>query len=347
VTYPSGYLNPIAMTGNATTDTNTVQTAINTVAGTAPLVFPAGNWNLNALTMKPGTTFIGAGNVTEGATAPAGSYTQLSLNKGGSSHFINVPIGVQDITIRDMVLNGGLQANNPGCDVINVADNTSNPDQVNLRLERISLIQAGRYGLYVGVHRDDVKMHHSAILYSYGHGLLTKGPDGVYDACAFGSNGAPAVQAGASGNNIEIQAVVNRITNCDIWGGPGGTTTGTNIGIVVQPDITGVVISGNGIDRHNHEGIYVDAGCYSVSVFNNVFHSNSQLGNGMYAHCHNTSALAGAVSFDGNVAVVDGGLNTASYLLFSDNLGTALTGNCNYATVGTSGCGCTAGILHN
>lgn len=336
--YPSGYLNPVTMTGTPATDTTTVQNAINAQNG--PVVFPAGLYKLNALTMKPGTTLIGAGNFTEGGTAPDTAVTHLNLNKGGTSHFINVPVNVADVSIRDIVLDGGLQSNNPGCDVINVADN-SNPDQVNLRLERVTLTQAGRYGLYVGTKRDDVKAHHCAFLYAYGHGLLTKGPDGVYDACAFGSNGKDGVS-----NNIELQAVVNRVSNCDIWGGPGGAG-GTNLGINVLTGMTGIIITGNGIDRHNHEGIFIDASCYSVSVFNNVFHSNSQAGNGSYAHVHNTSSLAGAVMFDGNVATYDSGLVTASYLLYSDTLGTALTGNCNYAQVGGSTPGVTAGVIHN
>jgi hypothetical protein len=231
--------------------------------------------------------------------------------------------------------------------VVNVAD-ASSPDQVNLRMERVAITQSGRYGLYVGTKRDDVKLHHCGIFSSYGHGLLTKGPDGVYDACEFGSNGAPHNQSGASGNNIEIQAVVNRITNCDIWGGPGGTTDGTNIGIVVQPGITGVVISGNGIDRHNHQGIYVDAGCYSVVIFGNVFHSNSQAQSGAYSHVYNDAGNAGGVMFDGNVATYDSGLVTAGYLLGNSQASTsgeASVGSCNYAQVGGSTPGVETGLI--
>ena len=334
--YPSGYLNPVSLPQtNITTDTSTVQAAIDAQNG--PVVFPAGLFKLNALTMRSGTTLLGAGSRMEGSSAPDAGVTHLNLNGGGTSHFINVPTGVADVTIQDMILDGGLQSNNPGCDVVNVADNTV-ADQVNLRMERVAITQSGRYGLYVGTKRDDVKLHHCGIFSSYSHGLLTKGPDGVYDACEFGSNGAPHNQTGASGNNIEIQAMVNRVTNCDIWGGPGGTTDGTNIGIVVMPSMTGIVITGNGIDRHNHQGIYVDSSCYSVAIFNNVFHSNSQAASGSYSHVYNDSGTVGGVMFDGNVATTDSGLNTASYLFGQSTSlasGDSQLGSCNYALVGS------------
>src|SRR3984957_7204354 len=269
-----------------TANTTAIQDAINAQNG--PVMFPPGLYKHNPLTLLSGTTFIGAGNFAEGFSAPDSAVTHLNLVRIGTNTtpMLNIGIGVADITLRDIVLDGGLFKNNPGCDVINVADNTSGPNQVNLRMERVTITQSGRYGLYVGVQRDDVKAYNCSFLYSYNHGLLTKGPDGVYESYAFGANASPAVQSGASGNNIEIQAVVNRVSNCDIWGGPGGTTTDRAIGIVVMPGITGVVITGNGIDRHNHQGIYVDANCYSVSIMNNVFHSNSQASNGSYSHVY-------------------------------------------------------------
>lgn len=342
MTYPTGYLNPVALTAGSTVtivgdNTMAIQNAIDAQNG--PVYFPAGLYKCHPLTMKSGTTFIGAGNFTEGGSAPDGAVTHLNLVRIGTATtpMIGIPTGVSDVSIRDMVLDGGLFSNNPNCDVVNVADNTT-PDQVNLRMERVTITQSGGYGLYVGTKRDDVKVHHCAILSSYKHGLLTKGPDGVYDACAFGSNGSSANQAGASGNNIEIQAVVNRVTNCDIWGGPGGTTTGTNIGIVVMTGMTGIVITGNGIDRHNHQGIYVDSGCYSVSIFNNVFHSNSQAADGTYSHVYNDSGTVGGVMFDGNTVTVDSGLSTASYLFGQSTTlasGDSQLGNCNYALVGS------------
>jgi hypothetical protein len=332
-----------------TANTTAIQNAIDAQNG--PIVFPAGLYKCNPLTMKSGTTFIGAGNYTEGGSAPDTAVTHLNLVRIGTATtpMISIGTGVSDVSIRDMVLDGGLFTNNPNCDVVNVAD-SGGADQVNLRMERVTITQSGGYGLYVGTKRDDVKVHHCAILGSYKHGLLTKGPDGVYDACAFGSNGSSANQTGASGNNIEIQAVVNRVTNCDIWGGPGGTTTGTGIGIVVMPGITGIVISGNGIDRHNHQGIYVDAGCYSISIFNNVFHSNSQAVNGMYSHVFNDAGNEGGVMFDGNVATFDGTPVTAtsSYLLGNSQAATtkeSYVGTCNYALVGGATPGVTAGII--
>jgi len=344
VSYPTGYLNPVALTAGSTgtivtNNTSAIQTAINNANG--PVVLPAGLYKTYPLTMKSGTTFIGAGSWAEGGSSSEDSnVTHLNLvtDSTHTGPLISIGQNVQDICIRDMVLDGGLQSNNP-YDVVNVADNTV-ADQVNLRMERVTITQSGRYGLYVGTKRDDVKLHHCGIFSSYSHGLLTKGPDGVYDACEFGSNGSPADQTGASGNNIEIQAVVNRVTNCDIWGGPGGTTTGTNIGIVVQPGITGVIISGNGIDRHNHQGIYVDAGCYSVSIMNNVFHSNSQAVDATYSHVYNDAGNAGGVMFDGNVATFDGSpvTFTSPYLLGTSGTsasGQSQVGSCNYALVGT------------
>jgi len=316
-------------------------------------MFPPGLYKHNPLTIRSGTSLIGAGNITEGGNAVEGAYTRLNLVRIGTNTtpMLSIGTGVCDITVRDLVLDGGLFSNNGASDVMNVADFAgSGGDQVNLRMERVTITQSGNYGLYVGTKRDDVKLYNCAILSSYKHGLLTKGPDGVYESCAFGSNGSAANQTGASGNNIEIQAVVNRISNCDIWGGPGGTTNGTNIGIVVMPGITGVVITGNGIDRHNHQGIYVDGGCYSVSIMNNVFHSNSQAMDNTYSHVYNDSGNAGGVMFDGNVATFDGSpvTATASYLLGTSGTqasGQSQVGSCNYALVGGSTPGVENAIL--
>jgi hypothetical protein len=321
-----------------TANTTTIQTAIDNKNG--PVMFPPGLYKHNPLTIRSGTSLIGAGNTTEGGNAVEGAFTHLNLVRIGTATtpMLSIGTGVCDVTIRDIVLDGGLFANNPSCDVVNVADNT-NPDQVNLRMERVTVTQSGNYGLYVGTKRDDVKIYDCAFLYSQKSGLLTKGPDGVYDSCAFGDNGRDGSSA-----NVQLQAVVNRVTNCDIWGASGHAP----YGIYVVASTTGCVITGNGIDRHDKQGVYVDTGCYSISIFNNVFHYNSVSANNTYAHCYVKADLAGAASVDGNVAIYDGaqGTNAASYLIQGGTIANVLLGSLNYAQVG----GTTPGVntaIHN
>src|ERR1700722_14728918 len=242
MTYPTGYLNVLPTgTGGlntgaaaATANAAVIQAAINGAsANNGPIVFPWGSYYTAPLTMAPGVTLIGAGMGGYGPTQPnVDVTTTLNLVSGSATSLINVPTSTPAVTIRDIQLNGGTHTDSPNASVVTVAD-AGGADQTNLRLERVMMLQGGKYNLYVGTFRDDVKVHHCEIMYAYSHGLITKGPDGVYDACEFGSNGQDAVS-----QNIVVGAVVNRFTNNDIWSSGGKTSQTAQAGIYVDAGIT-------------------------------------------------------------------------------------------------------------
>jgi hypothetical protein len=295
-----------APTGNATTDTSNINTAM-ALGGITQ--FSAGHYVINSsINAIPSGAFL-RGVGMGGYGSPVGevsdsNQTHISMAASQSAHMLHLPVGNASVTIEDLYLDGN-KNNNSGWNIIQADDVTGSDEQLNLVLNRVHLEAASNYGIYIGQGRRDVKANRIVVLYSASHNLLIKGSDTVWESSAFGS---------AGNNNVEIQAVVTRFNFNDVWGA-------ANAGIVVMTDITGVVISGNGIDRNGKQGIYLNSGVDACRISNNVLHSNSQLSDNGYAHI-DVETLKSGVSIDGNVTMLDGGMtNIASYMIYLGTIG--------------------------
>jgi len=251
-------------------DTQAIQDALD-AGGTT--LFPAGIYTVRRLTVPSGAILRGIGGGSfDMPELPASQFSVLKLLDGAEDHLLYGPPESQRVIIEDLQLDGNrYNQTATSCGIYLEAGAAPPPppytQEAQWVLRRVYIHDCRTDGLYIGANRRNNLVDACTFAHNRQHGINIWGTDCTFRA----SNG---VANGAYG--INVGAALTRIL--------GGNLCWNLIGVNVISQTFGMVLTGAGIDRNYRQGVRLEPGAVEGVVSSNVFGSNSQEADGVYAH---------------------------------------------------------------
>lgn len=286
--------------GDAATDsTDAIQAAMNkAVAVGARLYVPPGEYLVTQLVAPAG--LVMTGQTPSGSGIDVTKQTRFSLKSGTNAHMLVGTQGSAHVRISNIHFDGNKNNNTSG-DIIHL-DDVATAEECQWHIRDCFIDAGAGYGIYVGSGRRAVQISDNTLNYCRLSGARINGSDAHVDRCIVGTN---------MEHGIGVGGTVCNINDCDIYGNGTDGDTNTGDGISVFSTLTQVNIRGNRIDQNKRHGVLVGSNCESIIVDNNVFHGNSQHGNGSH---HGVSILStkGSITVNANTFSVDGNVSNKS-----------------------------------
>jgi len=286
----------------ATDSTTAIQNAINAHGIT---LFPSGTYLHTTLTLPANAYLLGVGaggTNFEAANSTLGQ-SILKLKNGTNASQILIPTGASNCVLENLWLDGN-GANQSGTSHNVEIPNSTAPgsfENTFTKIYRCGIHDAKTNGVYIGLGRGACSVAQSWVMLTISHGIVVNGSDCEIEGTLVGACGSGGAGTGVlvgpdstTIDGIHANALVTRITNCDIFSNANGV-------LVTSPMVS---IHNCGIDRNMLYGVRVAAGC-TASVGGCLFHYNSRAANGTYADV--ATEVGAFASVVGNIfANVDG-----------------------------------------
>jgi parallel beta-helix repeat protein len=310
---------------NATNDTAAIQSAIDHAKQTGSVVFfPSGVYRVSQLTLRVGTILQGvsSGTYPDNNAIPGASVLARIANS--NKDLLLAPDGANYCRIFDLAVDGNKNNNTAGCG-LRVADGAAGQEG-QIIVQRCYFHDNPDSNIYLGHNRRANSVTNGIFNYSlHGDGITVAGSDNTVSSNIFGTNGRAGICLGTTSTQnwgaspMANAATIAHVQNNDIYG--------NLVGIAVANGSSGCMITGNGIDRNQHEGITVFSGAANALV-TNTLHSNGTAKDNTYAHINVGSAVSEVCISNNCFSQLDAGIvNIASYCLYVAPGGTKVVGH--------------------
>jgi parallel beta-helix repeat protein len=264
-----------------TDDTRAIQAAIVDGNKIGAVVFvPAGVYRVSQIVMMKGTILQGVSSGTYPDNNAISGASVLARLANSNKDLLLAPDGANYGRIFDIAIDGNKNNNTKGRGLC-VADGAAGQES-QLIVERCYFHDNPDSNVYLGHNRRANSVHNCVFNYSFhGDGVTVAGSDNTISTNIIGSNARAGICLGTGAtqnwpaSSAVYAAAIAHVQDNDIYG--------NLVGIAVANASSGCMITGNGIDRHQYQGITVYSGS-SNALITNTFHSNGTAKDNTYAH---------------------------------------------------------------
>jgi hypothetical protein len=308
-----------------TDDTAAIQSAINQAFSTgAPVFFPAAVYRVSQLVLKKGTILQGVSSGTYPDNNTISGASVLARLANTNKDLLLAPDGANYCRIFDLAIDGNKNNNTAGHGLC-IADGAAGQEG-QIIVDRCYFHDNPDSNLYLGHNRRANNIHNSVFNYSlHGDGITVAGSDNTIATNIIGSNGRAGICLGTTTTqnwaaaNPSYAAAIAHVQNNDIYG--------NLVGIAIANASSGCMVTGNGIDRHQYQGVTVYSGA-SNALVTNTFHSNGTAKDNTYAHIDVGPGVTEVCISNNNFGPLDAGItNIASYCMHVAPGATRVTGH--------------------
>jgi hypothetical protein len=240
-------------------------------------------------------------------TADLQAPSRLKLLPGSDKHLIVGESDCSHVRIEDLELHGNWTNAPDGGDAIHLLDDPTDSES-HWSISRCYIHRFRGKGIYIGTTRRANRIINTVIHRNGEEGVWIAASDQTLDHCIVGQSGN-FPDSGVRADGIVIADDVVHLIGNDIFL--------NRRGIRFQSNRKATTIVGNGIDRNDQVGIYLNTGNKAITIVGNNLHTNSQQTNDTYA---NIELAAGAQCvLAANTHSQDGSVKNPSYGVFLGN----------------------------
>jgi parallel beta-helix repeat protein len=306
-------------------DTAAIQSAIDYAQQIgAAAFFPSGVFRVSQLVLHEGSILLGVSSGTYPDINAISGAAVLARVANSNMDLLLAPDGANHGRITNLAIDGNKNNNITGRGLC-VADGAAG-QEAQFVVDQCYFHDNPESNIYLGQNRSGNSITNSVFTYSLsGDGITVAGPDNTIAGNIIGSNARAGICLGTTATqNWPASAPSNAAADAHVQD---NDIYGNLVGIAVANSSSGCMIAGNGIDRHQYQGITVYSGS-SNTLANNTFHSNGTAEDNAYAHIDVGVNVRQVCVSSNNFGPQDAGIdNVASYCVYVAPGATRLVGD--------------------
>ena len=306
-------------------DTAAIQSAIDYAQQIgAAAFFPSGVFRVSQLVLHEGSILLGVSAGPYPDNNAISNASVLARVANSNMDLLLAPDGANCCHITNLAIDGNKDNNTTGRGLC-VADGAAG-QEARFVVDQCYFHDNPDSNVYLGENRSGNSITNSVFTYSLnGDGITVAGPDNTIAGSIIGSNARAGICLGTTATqNWPASAPSNAAADARVQG---NDIYGNLVGIAVANSSAGCMIAGNGIDRHQYQGVTVYSGS-SNTLASNTFHSNGTAEDNAYAHIDVGVNVRQVGVSDNIFGPQDAGIdNIASYCVYVAPGATRLVGD--------------------